>query len=110
MNTIKIGMTAKDLINAKTSSTKLQTAPERINVRALAVMEDTDKDTGNMRPVGYLIAEDGTVYGTVSATAIDTVSAVAEAIENKELELPLTFKVALRTSGQGRNFITLSVE
>lgn len=110
METIKINLTALDLINARTASQKLQTAPEKIVVRALAVMEDKDKNTGETRPVGYLITEDNTVYGTVSATAIDTITAVADAVENGDISLPLTFKVSIRTSAAGRNFITLSVE
>lgn len=110
MEQIKINMTALDLINARTASQKLQTAPESIRVRALAVMEDTDKSTGETRPVGYLITEQNEVYGTVSATAIETITAVAKAVESGDISLPLTFKVQLRTSAAGRNFITLSVE
>lgn len=105
----KIGVTAKDIINAKTASLKLQTAPEKINVRALAITQDLDKDTGDPRDVGYLFTEDGTVYGTVSATAISTISATADAITDGDLELPLTFKVSLRNSAAGRQFIALSV-
>lgn len=110
METIKINLNAIDVINARTASQKLQTAPEKFRVRALAVMEDTDKSTGEKRPVGYLFTEDGEVYGTVSATAIETIVAVANAVESGDIELPLTFKVQLRTSAAGRNFITLSVE
>ena len=110
METIKIGLTPLDAINARTASAKLQSAPEKFSVRALAVMPDIDKSTGETRPVGYLFTEDGNVYGTVSATAIDTIKAVATAVEAGDISLPLTFKVAIRQSAAGRNFITLSVE
>ena len=109
MEKITVNLTAKDLINARTASQKLQSAPEEIVVRGLAVLEDTDKTTGDKRPVGYLVSETGDVYGTVSATAIDTISAVAQAVNDGDLELPLTFRVQLRTSAAGRNFITLSI-
>ena len=110
METIKINLSTLDVINARTASQKLQTAPEKFKVRALAVMEDTDKSTGEIRPVGYLFTEDNNVYGTVSATAIETITAVGKAVDAGEISLPLTFKVQLRQSAAGRNFITLSVE
>ena len=109
-NTVKVNVTVKDVINARTASVKLQTAPETFSVRAIAIMNDKDKSTGEERPVGYLFAEDGTVYGTVSATAIDTINAVAESVNAGDLELPLIFKVSLRTSAAGRQFIALSIE
>lgn len=110
METIKCNANTIDLINARTASQKLQSAPEKFKVRAVAVMEDADKSSGEVRPVGYLFAETGEVYGTVSSTAIETILAVAKAVDAGDIQLPLTFKVAIRTSAAGRNFITLAVE
>lgn len=108
-NGINVGMTVKDVINARNSSTKLQSAPKKFSVKAMAVASDVDKETGEFRDVGYLVATDGTVYGTVSPTAIQTIRACAEAVEAKELELPLDFSVAMKKSNAGREFICLSV-
>lgn len=110
METIKCNVNTMDLINAKAASQKLKSAPEKIRVRAMAVMEDTDKDSGELRPVGYLFAESGEVYGTISSTAIETIVAVAKAVDSGDIQLPLTFKLAIRKSAAGRDFITLAVE
>jgi len=36
-NGINVGMTVKDVINARNSSTKLQSAPKKFSVKAMAV-------------------------------------------------------------------------
>lgn len=108
-NTITIGMSIKDSINARNSSVKLQSAPSNFKAKALAVSTDLDKETGKMRYVGYIVTEDGTVYGTVSATAIQTIRAIAEAVKAGDLELPIDLTIALKKSNQGREFICLSI-
>jgi hypothetical protein len=105
----KCNMSAKDMINAKTSSVQLKSAPERFNCTALAVTEDLDKETGEMREVGYVVAENGTVYGTISATALSSIEAIIDAVEGDDISLPCEIGVSLRKSNAGREFITLSV-
>lgn len=105
----KCNMSAKDMINAKTSSVQLKSAPERFTCTALAVTDDIDKETGEMREVGYVVAENGTVYGTISATALSSIEAIIDAVENDEISLPCEIGVSLRKSNAGREFITLSV-
>lgn len=104
-----VGMSAKDLINAKTSSVQLKSAPEKFTCRGLAVTTDTDKSTGEVREVGYVVAEDGTVYGTISATAISSIDAIIDAVDDEAFELPVEIGVSIRKSNAGRDFITLSV-
>jgi len=104
-----VGMTAKDLINAKTASVQLKSAPERFTCTGIAISTDTDKTTGEVKQVGYAVAGDGTVYGTISSTAISSLEAIVEAIDNKDLELPLDLGMAIRKSNAGRDFIVLSV-
>ena len=108
-STITVGMSIKDTINARNSSTKLQSAPAQIRAKALSVATDIDDETGNTRFVGYIVTEEGTVYGTVSGTAIRTIRAAAEAVKNGELDLPMDFGVMLKKSNSGREFIALSI-
>lgn len=104
-----VGMTAKDLINAKTSSVQLKAAPEKFTCRGLAVTTDVDKSTGETREVGYAVSEDGTVYGTISATAISSIDAIIDAVDGEAFDLPVEIGVSIRKSNAGRDFITLSV-
>ena len=105
----KVNMSAKDFINAKTSSVQLKSAPERFTCTAMAITEDVDKETGEMREVGYIVAENGTVYGTISATALSSIEAIIDAVENDEISLPCEIGIALRQSNAGRQFLTVSV-
>lgn len=105
----KCNMSAKDMINAKTSSVPLKSAPKRFNCTALAVTEELDKETGEIREVGYVVAENGTVYGTISATALSSIEAIIDAVADDDISLPCEIGVSLRKSNAGREFITLSV-
>lgn len=109
MNNRKINITAKDMINAKNSSVQLKSAPPRFTCTGLAITTDVDRETGEMREVGYVVASDGTVYGTISSTAISSIDAIISAVEDGDIELPCDLGVALRKSNAGREFITLSV-
>lgn len=104
-----INMNAKSIINAKSSSVQLKAAPPRFQAVGFAIATDTDKETGEVREVGYIVAEDGTVYGTISATAINTIDNIIDAIDDNSFGTPVEIGVALRKSNAGREFITVSV-
>lgn len=104
-----INMNAKSIINAKSSSVQLKAAPPRFQAVGFAIATDTDKETGEVREVGYIVAEDGTVYGTISATAINTIDNIIDAINDNSFGTPVEIGVALRKSNAGREFITVSV-
>lgn len=104
-----VNMSVKDLINAKTSSVQLKSAPERFTCRAMAITSDLDKETGELREVAYCVSDNGTVYGTISATAIASIDAIITAVESDEISLPCDLGVQLRKSNSNREFITLSI-
>lgn len=104
-----INMDAKSIINAKSSSIPLKTAPPRFQAVGFAISTDSDKETGEIREVGYIVAEDGTVYGTISATAINTIDNIIDAVMDDQFKTPVEIGVALRKSNAGREFITVSV-
>lgn len=109
MTPTRVGMSAKDLINAKTSSVQLKSAPERFTCTGLCISTDIDKETGEARDVGYVVADNGTVYGTISATALASIEAILDGINNDEISLPCELGVSLRKSNANREFITLSI-
>lgn len=102
-------MSTKDMINARTASVQLKAAPERFTVTGLAISQDVDKETGEMREVGYIAADNDTVYGTISNTALQTIEEIINAVENEEISLPCEIGVGLRKSNAGREFITLTL-
>lgn len=104
-----INMNAKSIINAKSSSVQLKTAPPRFQAVGFAIANDTDKETGEVSEVGYIVSEDGTVYGTISATAIKTIDNIIDAIDDNSFGTPVEIGVALRKSSAGREFIAVSV-
>lgn len=102
-------MTTKDMINARTASVQLKAAPEHFKATGLAISQDLDKETGEMREVGYIAADNGDVYGTISNTALCTIDEIIKAVEEGEIELPCELGVRLRKSNAGREFITLTL-
>ena len=105
----KVGMTTKDLLNAKSSSVQLKGAPPRFEATGFAISEDVDRETGELREVGYIASAEGTVYGTISATAIQAISGIIDAVTDGDFELPVEVGVSIRKSNAGRDFITLNV-
>lgn len=105
----RVGMTTKDILNAQSSSVQLKSAPSRFRASGFAIAEDIDNETGEVRNVGYVVSEDGTVYGTISATAIKAIRPIIQAVNDGEFELPVEIGVAMRKSNAGRDFLTISV-
>lgn len=106
---IKVGMTTKDLLNAKSSSVQLKDAPPRFEATGFAISEDVNRETGELREVGYIASADGVVYGTISATAMQAISGIIDAVTDGDFELPVEVGVSIRKSNAGRDFITLNV-
>lgn len=105
----KIGFTAKDLLNAKSNSISLKSAPPRFSASGFAISNDLDRETGEYRDVGYIASTDGMVYGTISATAIQAIDGIIDALTDEEFELPVDVGVAIRKSNGGRDYITINV-
>ena len=49
------------------------------------------------------------VYGTISATAIQAIDGIIDALTDEEFELPVDVGVAIRKSNGGRDYITINV-
>lgn len=100
-----IGMTAKDLINAQTSSIPLkQVSGEVIIATGLCVDYDTEYD----RAISYIVSEDGSVYGSISETASKAISSIIDYMtESNETQVELS--IEMRKANSGREFITVRI-
>lgn len=100
-------VTKKDIINMQACSVSLKDANgEEINVSGVAVCEDINEKGETVRK-GFIIAPDGTVFGTVSATAIRSIDGIADLLSDGE---NVTVSVDMRTSKNDRDFIVLTVK
>lgn len=92
----------KGAFNAKNSAISMQEAGE-ILVSGVMLCLDEEED----KEVGFLIAEDGTAYSTISETAIRGL----KDLEDWDLsEGPVTVEVVTRKSKAGRDFLTLAIK
>ena len=100
-----IGMTAKDLINAQTSSIPLkQVSGEVITATGLCV----DYDTENERTISYIVTNDGVVYGSISETVSKAISRIIDYM-NASHETPVALSIEMRKATSGREFITVRI-
>ena len=106
---IKVGMTTKDLLNAKGGSNSLQAIKEQvIKVTGIATDLTTNED-GKEVQVAYFATQDGDIFGSISATVISSAEFIIDAITDNELTFPIDIRVNGRTSKGGREFLTLTV-
>ena len=93
-------LTAKEKFNAKANSVPLKDiSGEKINAVAVGIGSNSDGEA-----VGYIIANDGVAYGTISKTAIDLLIELADF----EDEI-VTIKVITKKSKANRDYITLEL-
>lgn len=103
-------LTKKEKANMKNNSMKLADAEGTIRVKS-AFIEDSEElnhETGEVENVkkGYIAAEDGKCYGTISPTAIRCIGDMIDILEGGE---EVSFRVNTRKSAKGRDFITLEL-
>lgn len=78
-----------------------------ITIAKLAVMEDTDTKTGEVKQVGVIITKDGDVCTTISQSVIESIDTAITCM-NEGTEIS-TFTVSKRVSKGGRDFLTVIV-
>nr|DAM91064.1 MAG TPA: ssDNA binding protein [Caudoviricetes sp.] len=104
ISTKNIGKT--ELFNAKSASIALQTVSETLTITGAAIVDEANRNNGEISEVGYLFTKDGTVYGTISETVIDMLTDLIAFLDEVG-ELPVT--VIHRTAKSGRDFISLRI-
>lgn len=92
-----------DAINSRNGVALKDMDGETIIVKALGIVKDVDKETGEVKEVGVIITNEGDCYTTISDNAIDVITDTMEYAGVKKL----TYKVNVRKSKGGRDFISI---
>lgn len=102
METIKTkGFTVKDEFNSASATPIKVVKNSVIKVTDIMVKDKVDGET-----VGFLKAEDGTIYATISATVIEQLVSLSVILDNG----PQNILVVPKTSGQGREYFMLELQ
>lgn len=100
-------MTAKDLFNAKSSSKAVKDyIGVTLSATGCAIVDTTDKATGEVKPVGYIATTEG-VFGFTSNVLIDTLDDLAEYMES--VKAPVDIQFNENTSNGGKKFYTMEI-
>lgn len=99
-----MGLTKKELYNAKNNGVKLVNGME-IEIVGVGTFPDTDKD-GNAVNVTALKSKTGEMYTTISATVFDSVEMLSEILEEDK---ELVICVHEKESSSGRKFLQLEI-
>lgn len=100
-------MTAKDLFNAKSSSKAVKNyIGVTLSATGCAIVDTTDKATGEVKPVGYIATDEG-VFGFTSNVLIDTLDDLAEYMEL--VNVPVDIQFSENTSNGGKKFYTMEI-
>lgn len=107
-----INFTAKDKVNAQGSAASLKDyAGQTIHVIGAAIDTATDVETGEVKNVAYIVADNNgsrTVISTISATAMDCINAIIDYM-TEENATSVDAVVNSRKSNGGRDFLTVSI-
>lgn len=103
MAKIAVNMSVKDIFNAKRASTPVEAIiGQEITVKGFALSESIDEN-GEAKEVGYVVDNDGNVFGFVSDICRQGIADLAMLYEednNIMNDLKVTFKKGLSKSGR----------
>lgn len=98
---------AKDVFNITGAETLDSVKGSVIRVVGAALGLDVSHDTGEEVATGYLKAENGKIYSTISPTAQQSIDALIDLLSDDPT--PVDIKVNTRKSNAGRDFIVLTM-
>lgn len=98
---------AKDVFNITGAETLDSVKGSVIRVVGAALGLDVSYDTGEEVATGYLKAENGEIYSTISPTAQQSIDALIDLLSDDPT--PVEIKVNTRKSNAGREFIVLTM-
>lgn len=99
---------AKDVFNIVGAETLDSVKGSVIKVVGAALGLDVSHDTGEEVATGYLKAENGAIYSTISPTAQQSIDALIDMFAD-EPNTGVDIKVNTRMSNAGREFIVLTM-
>lgn len=104
---INFNMTAKDIFNAKSSSKSVKEyVGVTLTATGCAVVDTTDNETGEVKPVGYIATSEG-VFGFTSGVLMNTMEELSEYMKSASEPVEIQFHES--TSNSGKKFFTLEI-
>lgn len=104
MENININFNKVDMINVLSSAQDIKTtANSEITVIGVHIYETADKDTGEVKTVGAIKIDDGTIFGFTSHTLIECAYRIADVLKEEDTNA-IKVKTIKRTSKSGRDF------
>lgn len=98
--------TAKDEFNA-TSATPIKAVKNSvIRVTDIMIKDKLPDENGKVETVGFLKAEDGTIYATISVTVIEQMLSLPELLRDGALDI----LVVPKTANGGREYFVLELQ
>lgn len=105
--TVNYNMTQKDLFNAKSSSKSVKDyIGVTLSATGCAVVDATDKATGEVKSVGYIATNEG-VFGFTSNVMMDAMDDLAAYMEF--VNAPVNIQFNENTSNGGKKFYTMEI-
>ena len=100
------GFTAKDEFNSASATPIKMAKNNTITVTDIMVKDKLPDEDGKVETVGYLKAEDNTIFATISPTVIEQLISLVDMLE----EGPQTVMVVPHTSNGGREYFMLELQ
>lgn len=103
----EFNITKKDVFNVASSMSLAKKKGEVIKVEGVAITKTTSiEDSSKEIEIGIIKTVDGNLLSTVSPSAIQVLNSVIDYLEQSG-EDKAELRIEERTSGSGRNYITL---
>lgn len=102
------GFTKKMSISLSASGISMKDLKDNAEIKlsAAALVEDTDIDTGEVKKVAAFVDQNGNIYSSISANAIDVTEDIVSLLDDGE---EVTVRLLKRKSKAGRDFLSLVV-
>ena len=102
------GFTKKHQINVATGKSLNDMAGSKIvGVTAAAIIEDADKETGEVKRVGVVVDKEGYVYSSISEVVLESMEGVIELLEDGEdFDIGV---VSRKSKGNNRDYLSLAI-
>ena len=101
------GFSAKDEFNSAGATPIKMAKNSIIRVTDLMIKDKLPDEDGKVETVGYLKAEDGTIYATISSTVIEQLVALIDILDT---DGPQDVLVVPKTSNGGREYFMLELQ
>lgn len=101
-------ITNKDKFNMKMCNPLKDLAGSTVELAKAAIGKDVSSESGEVVETGVIITADGTVYGTISRTAIDLIDAIIDLHED-EPDSTMNIRIVTRKSNANRDYLVLEI-